>query len=62
MDLNEKLYNAACNKNWNEVREILANICSAKEPEELPMDHGGRNALYFAMISGKFPGYVTFFL
>lgn len=55
MDLNEKLHNAAYNKNWNEVREILTNIRSAKEPEKLPMDHGGRNALYFAMISGEFP-------
>ena len=48
------LYNAASQKEWEKVRELLKVLRTAEEPENRPPDYGGRNALYFALIAGEF--------
>ena len=54
MNYSEKLYNAASQKEWEKVRELLKILRTVEEPENLSPDYGGRNALYFALISGEF--------
>ena len=54
MNRSEMLYNAASQKEWEKVRELLKVLRTAEEPENRPPDYGGRNALYFALIAGEF--------
>ena len=54
MNYNEMLYEAASKKEWEKVRELLKILRTVEEPENLSPDYGGRNALYFALISGEF--------
>ena len=54
MNYGETLYNAASQKEWEKVRELLKVLRTAEEPENRPPDCGGRNALYFALIAGEF--------
>ena len=55
MNFAENLYNAARNRQWNTIEQLLADADAAPEPEELSSgERGGRNALYFALLSGEF--------
>ncbi len=54
MNYSETLYDAANKKDWEKVRGLLEIIQTAEAPENLPAAYGGRNALYFALISGEF--------
>ena len=54
MNYSEMLYKTVSKKEWDKVRELLKTLQSADEPDNLSPDHGGRNALYFALIDGEF--------